>query len=173
MTALVTRSMTTPAAACRYCLAHGRKHASFSASVPPASSLIAPTFTPTWVSGRTQTTRALSARSPRQRTRKPRSNEPARAPHRVVRSGRRRRVPPPCFLLLPRILHRQDSQRAHPPRLHARGRGVFRLACGEGRHAARRDREHPRRDLHRGIVPRSVRADRKAAPGRAAPPVRL
>src|SRR5271167_4855086 len=59
-------------------------------------------------------------------------DEPARAHHRVLRPRRRRRVRPPCFLSLPRILHRQDSQRAHAPRLHARGDGVFRLASGEG-----------------------------------------
>jgi hypothetical protein len=55
-------------------------------------------------------------------------------------------------------------------RLCARGDGVFQLAGGEGRDAARRHRERSRRDLHRGIVTRSIRADREAAPRRAAPP---
>ena len=84
-----------------------------------------------------------------------------------------RSLRPARLLSLPRILHRADQEPAHAPRLCARGDGILRLACGEGRHAARGDRERARRDLHRGAAARAIRADREAAPGRVASPVRL
>jgi Phage integrase, N-terminal SAM-like domain len=71
-------------------------------------------------------------------------DEPARAHHRVIRSGRRCRVRPPCFLSLPRILHRQDN--AHTRRAYTRGatefidwlaaKGVMHLADIESIHVA-------------------------------------
>jgi hypothetical protein len=49
----------------------------------------------------------------------------------------------------------------------------FDWLAAKGLTLARRDREHSRCNLQRGIVPRSIRADREAAPRRAAPLVRL
>jgi len=65
------------------------------------------------------------------------------------------------------------SARAHAPRLCARGDGVLRSDRGEGRDAARGHREHRCRGLYRGIAPRAIRADRKAAAGRVETFVRL
>ena len=71
-----------------------------------------------------------------------RCNEPARAHHRVIRPRPHRRIRPPCFLSLPRILHRN----AHTRRAYARaateffdwlaGKGVTLLAGIESIHVA-------------------------------------